>query len=191
MKKTIQEQFEELLEADEQLVQVVKPDKKRSLILALVVGFAFGAIFSISGMIELINYFEKNYFCVPILQCLIIMALYLGGWALYNRNHYYAITSKRIIKRRGFFGVDYVSVEIEDIHDMFVKKLIVDKYFKNDTGTIIISHITNANEDDIEPSGDIFRLSGVAGCRELMEKLKSTSKSEQPQEEPKQQNKKK
>ncbi len=107
--------FDDILEKDEKIIAVIKPNKKR---------------------------YWKNllFFAIPLFWPHLIMMLVASLFTLpfffahgYN-NLYYAYTNKRLIRRSGWIGVDYRCLEYKDVTATSVTVGFLDKGCK--TGSL-------------------------------------------------------
>ena len=122
----MQDKFDEILEKDEKVIKVIKPNKKRHL-----KDFYF-------------------YFWIPVFwpHLLIIMVgtLFTLPYFLNKgyKNTYYAYTTKRLIVRKGVFGNSYDSLEYKDITSTSVKVGFLDKNTK--TGSLVFVNPSSHHE---------------------------------------------
>ena len=112
----MEEKFVDILEKDEQIIKVMKPNKKRFW-----KGILLWAAIPIFWP-HLILFLVFTFFTLP---------FFLAKG--YN-NTYYAYTNKRLIVRSGIFGVDYRSLEYKDITSTTVNVGFLDK--KTKTGSL-------------------------------------------------------
>jgi len=140
------EVFADVLEKDEKIIKMYKPDKKkfywsvRWLIFISAVWFYFLAFMA----------FDPEVFptlsrlaVVGIILGAVTVAIFLTGLitriftSIYQKNRYYAYTNKRILIRSGVFGIDYKSLEYKSLTATIVKVSLLDKLIKHKTGSII------------------------------------------------------
>ena len=118
--------FDEILEKDEQVVKVLRPNKSRY----------FKAFF---GM-----------FYIPIFWPHLILFMVLSLFTLpfwiskACNNTYYAYTNKRLIVRHGVFGNSYDSLEYKDITSTSVRVGFLDKSTK--TGSLVFINPSSHHE---------------------------------------------
>lgn len=109
--------FEEILEKDEKIIKVIRPNKSRYL-------KSFCWMFYIPLFWpHLIIMLVGTFFTLPFF----IVKSY--------KNIYYAYTNKRLIVRRGMFGNSYDSLEYKDITSTSVNVGFFDK--KSKTGSLL------------------------------------------------------
>ena len=111
----MEELFKDILEDDEQIIEIIKPDKKR---------------------------YRKAFwpFAIPFFWPMIILVSIFSGFTVYwmisksYKNLYYAYTDKRLIFRSGTFGIHFSSLEYKDITATSVNVSYIDQ--KCGTGSI-------------------------------------------------------
>lgn len=151
----MEEVFSQILDDNEKVLKIIKPNKfalyfKNMLACFLLglftLGFVcFGFIMSLfeetDGVTPITN--ERDItasvlICIGILAGILLVALLLT-WLfahIYYKNVYYAYTNKRILIRKGIFGVDYKSLDIKMIGASTVTVSLIDKIIRKNTGTI-------------------------------------------------------
>ena len=115
----MEELFKDILEKDEKIIAVIKPSKKRYW-KSLVMPFAIPLFWPHLILMLVGTLFTLPYFIAK-------------GY----KNLYYAYTDKRLIKRSGFIGVRYDSLEYKDITSTSVHVGFLDKGCK--TGNLSFS----------------------------------------------------
>lgn len=133
--------FDDVIEADETIQKGFKPNKKKVfatfIIFDVIVAFFFS--FTILGMWLDGEIPQKEKIigtCIVAGVVLLIVALTMWFVALYYKNAYYVYTNKRIIVRTGVFGVDFHSLDIENIGASNVCVSLLDKMVGKNTGSI-------------------------------------------------------
>ena len=112
--------FDEILEKDEKIIKIIKPNKKRYWR-----DWLLPVIFPIFLPHFIIFMVVTLFFVLPLLH------------AKAYKNTYYAYTNKRLISRGSAIGVDYHSLEYKDISSSGVDVGFLDKLGKgNKTGTL-------------------------------------------------------
>ena len=112
--------FEPILDTDEKVIKAFKPHKGKlftSLILSWTLAWMWIVIIAILG---LLTDYEGNYDPAETWIILLVVAaifvvclgLTLLFVSLVYKNTYYAYTNKRLIIRKGIFGVDYKSLDL-------------------------------------------------------------------------------
>jgi len=105
------EKFVDILEKDEKLLKVYKPNKKKFWWYVCLI-----TIVTIVG--------------IPFLP---VVCLFAGA---YYKKRFYAYSCKRVIIRGGIIGVDYKSLEFRDLTATVVKVGALDKMVKQNTGMV-------------------------------------------------------
>lgn len=132
--------FQNILDKDEHIVKIYKPDKVKMLISAFFITFIFYLFIAISIIVSLASENTIQYLTSSILVSLGILAfILLIEWFfihLEHKNIFFAYTNKRIIIRKGIFGIDYKSLDMTMIGAVIVNVSLLDKILKRNTGTI-------------------------------------------------------
>ena len=133
--------FDDVIEADETIQKGFKPNKKKVfasfIIFDIIVAFFFSL--TILGMWLDGEIPQKEKIigtCIVAGVVLLIVALTMWFVSLYYKNAYYVYTNKRIIVRTGVFGVDFHSLDIENIGASNVCVSLLDKMVGKNTGSI-------------------------------------------------------
>lgn len=143
------ELFAPILQEDEEIIKVIKPNKTRyvylgglaytllALIFILIMAIPFGI--AIGGLAE---YGVPEEFVIALsvyggLMLLAIITTWVGLSMSYKKT-FYAYTNKRILIRRGFIGVDYATLDFEMIGGLMVNVNFLDRLMKgsDNPGTI-------------------------------------------------------
>lgn len=147
----MEEVFSPILDDDEKVLKIIKPKKsalyfKNFIIIALWTLFIFGSMcFGVAlSMLEDAEVIEENAQGLMIFSTIgiflvILIGILLVTWLLlhiYYKNVYYAYTNKRILIRKGIFGVDYKSLDIKMIGASTVNVSLLDKILRKNTGTL-------------------------------------------------------
>lgn len=133
--------FDDVIEADETIQKGFKPNKKKVfasfIIFDVIVAFFFSL--TILGMWLDGEIPQKEKIigtCIVAGVVLLIVSLTMWFVSLYYKNAYYVYTNKRIIVRTGVFGVDFHSLDIENIGASNVCVSLIDKMVGKNTGSI-------------------------------------------------------
>jgi len=139
----MEEKFKDILERDEKIVKVYKPDKCKfwaSFILLSMVCCLWVYMALIGSIPQEGKTFNPNLFW---LLFLIASLTFVGGilisalfGAIYYKNTFYAYTSKRILIRSGVMGTDYKSLEFKALTATIVNVTFLDKILGRNTGNI-------------------------------------------------------
>lgn len=133
--------FDDVIEVDETIQKGFKPNKKKVfasfIIFDVIVAFFFSL--TILGMWLDGEIPQKEKIigtCIVAGVVLLIVSLTMWFVSLYYKNAYYVYTNKRIIVRTGVFGVDFHSLDIENIGASNVCVSLLDKMVGKNTGSI-------------------------------------------------------
>lgn len=148
----MEEYFKAVLDDDEKVINITKPKKsimyaKSMIISSIWILFIFACAFvgillemlEDPEVIELGN--QSTVVWVLILLCIVLPLVInlLIQWALMHvsyKNTFYGYTNKRVIIRKGIFGVDYKSLDLKMIGATMVNVTLLDKLLKKNTGSI-------------------------------------------------------
>lgn len=133
--------FDDVIEADETIQKGFKPNKKKVfasfIIFDVIVAFFFSLMILGMWLDGEIPQKEKIIgTCIVAGVVLLIVSLTMWFVSLYYKNAYYVYTNKRIIVRTGVFGVDFHSLDIENIGASNVCVSLLDKMVGKNTGSI-------------------------------------------------------
>lgn len=138
--------FADVLDKDEKIIKMYKPDKKKFywsvrwvIWLSLVWLYAFAFIAfdpEVRGNTEAWEIVIGMIILVTLL-IIIVSIITRIFTSIYHKNRFYAFTNKRILIRSGVFGIDYKSLEFKSLTATIVKVSLLDKLIKHKTGTII------------------------------------------------------
>ena len=143
------ELFAPILQEDEEIIKVLKPNKTRYIYLS---GLAFTLFALIPILVMaapfgmLIDAFKEDGAPTPLVIELsifggFILLTLIAVWVGLNMSYkktFYAYTNKRILIRRGFIGVDYATLDFEMIGGLMVNVNFLDRLMKgsDNPGTI-------------------------------------------------------
>ncbi len=148
----MKEMFAVILDKDEQIIKVYKPNKKRSITINMIMLGLFNIIMgggllvlSLLGFLGKITVIEDGVddtraFAITMLVLALIFFLgffvaLLVQVVTYHKT-YYAFSNKRILIRTGFIGVDFTVLEMKLIGTTSIKVGLLDKFVRPNTGTI-------------------------------------------------------
>lgn len=151
--KSMKAMFELVLDRDERVVEVIKPNRKRAVTITNIMSSFFTLIFAfaffIPGVLALARVFtiisdtgddETMAFGLVFTMVGVVALLAAVLIIVFNIVHYhktyYAITNKRIIIRSGYIGVDYNALEMKAIGNVAIYVGLLDKFVTPNTGTI-------------------------------------------------------
>ena len=143
------ELFAPILQEDEEIIKVIKPNKTRYVYLG---GLAFTLFALIPILVMaapfgmLIDAFKEDGAPTPLVIELsifggFILLTLIAVWVGLNMSYkktFYAYTNKRILIRRGVIGVDYATLDFEMIGGLMVNVNFLDRLMKgsDNPGTI-------------------------------------------------------
>jgi len=176
--------FSSVLQKEESIVEVFKPNRKRFVNLTIfrnaiasLVTLIFPAIFVLVFALSENSNKEntKMYYLIPGLIALLIVLGFVVSVivraVVYNKT-YYCCTNKRIIIRRGFIKVNYQTLDYNLIKELNLQIDVFDKMMKPNTGTIIFVSKTSSSSDKEDTS---YYFAHIEQPCENYEKIKEYS----------------
>lgn len=170
----MKQMFDVILDKDEQILKVYKPNRRRYIYLQIV-GLSFIiipllillitlAILAFSGKIQMIDegIDTTREFAITMLVLGILLFLAYGiaivvKFVQYSKT-FYAHSNKRILIRTGFIGVDFTVLEMKLIGTTSISVGLLDKFIKPNTGTIRFgSNATPISGGQNQMGGLMFR----------------------------------
>lgn len=149
----MKEMFDAILDKDEEIIKVYKPNKRRFINLDILFGSIFLvplfiflliiSILSFSGVITSVNEDGSDgtkvmaimMLCFAIMTLLFIVLVAIVRIVKYKKT-FYAFSNKRILIRSGFIGVDFIVLEMKLIGAIAINVGLLDKFIKPNTGSI-------------------------------------------------------
>lgn len=145
--------FKEILDQDEQIIKVFKPNKTRFVTIRLIVAIIWyiimaavifiPLILALSGILPMVDDEGVDgtlgfviVFSIFGFFLVLALAFFIANVLVSYKKTYYAYSNKRIIIRQGFIGVDYYTLEMKMISTVLVNVGLFDKMVKPNTGTI-------------------------------------------------------
>lgn len=140
----MKEAFKDIIEKDEKIIKVYKPDGKRywwGLILSSLSWVFFSVLWL--GMVFLGILIDEGdasaigiaiLVLIAVISVVLIPVLIFGNLAYKNR--FYAYSNKRILIRSGVIGVDYRTLEFQAMTATNVRVTPLDKLLRTKTGTV-------------------------------------------------------
>lgn len=171
--------FEPILDSDEKVIKVFKPHKGKLFISNLIASFFCWCWILIPVIIGLLTDPETGDFSptewwIVVAVCLGIVVLFTGITVLFTtlsyKNTYYAYTNKRVIIRKGIFGVDYKSLDMSMIGAIDVYVSLIDKMVHKNTGTITFGSMANPMGNQ---NGFMFKFAHVLHPYETYKEIKT------------------
>ena len=132
----MEQMFVDVLEKDEEIVRVFKPNKCKTAwwwFFMQLLGWLWVPLVSLAAI-------DSGYFwlvfgiSVGVTVGGILVTSLLG--VLWYRNRYFAYTNKRILIRGGIIGIDYKSLEFKSLTATVVVVSLLDKLIMKNTGSI-------------------------------------------------------
>ncbi len=169
--------FEPILDKDEQVIKTFKPCKAKMFTSVTIASFfcwiwLFIPEFILLAFNEEVTALKSNWWVaiiVVIATAIVVFGITLLLCYLDYKNTYYAYTNKRIIIRRGIFGVDYKSLDMSMIGAVTVNVSLLDKLLHKNTGTITYGSMASPMGGQ---SGPMFRFSNVKAPYETYKEIK-------------------
>lgn len=141
--------FESILDKNEQVLRVIKPNKLKLFISWFISAFWINLWIAIICIIPPIAESESGssigwwYWLIPV--CVIVLIfIFTGIFAqIYYKNNFFAYTNSRILIRSGIIGIDYKSLDMRYVGALNVRVGFIDKVIKQETGTITFGSMSS------------------------------------------------
>ncbi len=166
--------FEPILDSDEYIQKIYKPNKLKmylSSFLASLFFFLWLAIICTGVGMSDVN--DPNMWWVGLLIAVGIWVVFLFVlWlflALSYKNTFYAYTNKRIVIRRGVFGVDFKSLDMNMVGAITVNVSLLDKILRRGTGTIIFGSMASPMANN----ASFFRFANITEVYDRYKEIKT------------------
>lgn len=170
----MKEQFDKILDNDESVIKVYKPNKKR---FYLANGFVFFLIWIVILTIVTLAVFLPDsegenlpiyalYVTLGVFGASIVVNYFLAHLTYVKK--LFAYTNKRIIIQSGTIGVDYKSLDLVMIGATEVRVDLLDKMIKNNTGTIGFGSMSSP----INQTAKMFSFYGIENPYEVYKEIK-------------------
>ncbi len=139
------ELFDNVLDKNEQILRVIKPNKLKLFVYWFLSAFWINVWIAIVGILPFC--FEEvipwEYFLIPV-GVIVLVFICTGIFAaIYYKNNYFAYTNSRILIRSGIIGIDFKSLDMRYVGALNVKVGFVDKVLKQETGTITFGSMSS------------------------------------------------
>lgn len=169
--------FERILDSDEQIIKVFKPNKTKLFLSALLKMIATISLFVVMGIIAILFPeegvpVEHIYLVIPIGIFVFAILLSIILISVYNKNVYYAYTNKRLIIRSGIFGIDFKSLDMGMIGAVDVYVSLLDKLMHKDTGSLSFGSMASPMAN-AQNGGSGYRFTHVTAPYETYKEIKS------------------
>ena len=131
------ELFKPVLDADEEILKVYKPNKFRTYFGTFLVCIFITVLFMIPIIASFLDTETSIATSIGFIVFVVVFdALTLLLIALWYNKTLFAVTNKRILIRTGYIGVDYKGLDYDTIGALTVNVNWLDKLLKKDTGTL-------------------------------------------------------
>lgn len=176
----MEELFNNILDKDEQVVKVFKPNKLKMFFsmffrwMWIWVWFLFLLLLEIFGehLDENGNVINETPWGAIIAFSVIIAVLIIINivcFVLEYKKTYYAYTNKRVVIRRGIIGVDYKSLDMSMIGAVTVNVTLLDKIIHKNTGTIVFGSMASP----INQNNFMFRFANIVNPYDVYKEIKN------------------
>lgn len=176
----MEELFNNILDKDEQVVKVFKPNKLKMFFSMFFrwfwiwVWFLFLLLLEIFGehLDENGNVINETPWGAIIGFSVIIAVLIIINivcFVLEYKKTYYAYTNKRVVIRRGIIGVDYKSLDMSMIGAVTVNVTLLDKIVHKNTGTIVFGSMASP----INQNNFMFRFANIVNPYDVYKEIKN------------------
>ena len=169
--------FENILDKDEKIEKVFKPQKGKFFFSVLLYWGAMFLFFALVGVFAVLfpdegMGVELIYLLIPIGLWIVCMLVVLLFASIYYKNIYYAYSNKRIIIRSGIFGVDFKSLDMSMIGAVNVYVSLIDKIVRKNTGSISFGSTASPIAYS-QSSGAVYKFNHVLMPYETCKEIKS------------------
>ena len=142
--------FDNVLDKNEQIIKIIKPNKLKLFIYWLSNAFWINfwiAIITILPMLsagwEMGESLSWEFYMIPVAIIVLIFIFTAIFAAIYYKNNYFAYTNARILIRSGIIGIDFKSLDMRYVGELNVKVGFWDKVLKQETGTITFGSMSS------------------------------------------------
>ena len=172
----MEELFSHVLDDDEKIVKVFKPNKAKLYLSSVLLHSLWMLFFAVMGVFAILfpeegEYIDPIYVLIPIGIYLAAILIIFGLTALHYKNVYYAYSNKRIIIRSGIFGVDYKSLDMSMIGVVDVYVSLLDKILRKNTGSVTFGSAASPVIDG--KGGSAYRFNHILMPYETCKEIKS------------------
>lgn len=165
--------FKNILDKDETIIKIYKPNKLKMFFSTFFATFFIYLVFAITIIVGLAPASPANYLTLAILISLAIFVVFVTIALLFvnleYKNIYYAYSNKRIIIRKGIFGIDYKSLDMTMIGAVTVNVSLIDKILRKNTGTISFGSTANP----MGQNAALFAFANITSPYETYKEIKS------------------
>ena len=171
--------FEQILDKDEKIIKVVKPNKKKIYWSAFIYYTFIMMWFAIMGIVGVLSDWsidsnQKSLLLMAIVGAFLLLYFVMMIFVkIYYSKLYYAYSNKRIIIRTGIFGVDFKSLDMSMVGAINVYVSLLDKILRKNTGSITFgstaSPLTYSNAGGATP----YKFANITQPYELYREVKN------------------
>ena len=166
------ELFSLILDPDEEVVKVMRPNKGRawfsSIFTLVILGIFFLPASIVSFFDAELGVWSGIWF---LLIYLVFVAITITMMVLWLNKTVYAITNKRILIRTGYIGVDYKSLDFHMVGALTVNVNWIDKLLKKNTGSIAFGSMASPMVNNNVAK---FNFSFISNPYEIYKEIKGT-----------------
>ncbi|MEG1528615.1 MAG: hypothetical protein RR248_05875 [Clostridia bacterium] len=170
----MKEIFEQILDKDEEIIEIFKPNKRKLYTSTLLLSIIAILVPVLACLLPtLILRLNLLLLLIPIGVFIVGLTLTLVFLNIYYNNLYYAYTDKRLITRTGVFGIDYRFLVIDSIGATNVYVSLIDKLVARNTGSLMFGSMSSPliNSGDGANSG--YRFNHIVAPYEMYKKIKA------------------
>lgn len=176
-----EEKFKEVLNDHETVVKAYKPNKLKYWISkALYLLFLTCFLTAFVVLVSFINdtpaeenaapVFDVTTFAIYFSIAIVVVILVTVYLIFFYRNLYYCITNERVIIRRGVFGTDFKTLDMQMIGATNVHVSLLDKIVRRNTGSIVFG----SNSAPIMGQGSTFIFKDIVDPYNESKEIKTT-----------------
>ena len=132
----MEEMFKDVLEKDEQIIKVYKPNKCKTAwwwFFMQLMAWIWLPLISLAA-IDTAHFWMVFGISMGITAFAVLITSLLG--ILWYKNRFFAYTNKRVLIRGGIIGIDYKSLEFKSLTATVVVVSLLDKLVRKNTGSI-------------------------------------------------------
>lgn len=131
------ELFKPVLDADEEILKIYKPNKFRTFFGTILVCILVTLLFSLAVIGAFLDPETTIATGIGFIVFIVVFdALAILLIALWYNKTIFAVTNKRILIRTGYIGVDYKGLDYDTVGALTVNVNWIDKILKKNTGTL-------------------------------------------------------
>ena len=175
----MEELFNNILDKDEQIVKVFKPNKLKMFFSMFFKWFWCWIWFLLVLLLEVFvpgtddgdNAVNTSWEAVAAFGVIIAVLIIINiiCFVLEYKKTFYAYTNKRVVIRRGIIGVDYKSLDMSMIGAVTVNVTLLDKIVHKNTGTIVFGSMASP----MQQNNFMFRFANITTPYEVYKEIKS------------------